>query len=377
MILGISEDFSSSVSLDSQLKALPSSGLYLNSGVHPSITVDNLLNFLPKQEFTFTSYNVATTYGSFLASRKRTDIVTYNSKIYQSIQGTNVGNDPEEVDSEYWLETNIESLRLKIFIEQVKDRVKSDLALTRRLVNNQYLYKDGDTAKELPNDYAGWVLEPKGSDYVTIRVNQVSLQKDGTTPVSLYIVEGNELIDTLTVTPNNGMVNFQNVDIVSTKKAPLKLVIDSTDVYVGNATIDPFKFNGLTAYTTFGTGNDPETATYTYNTFDNGIGINVTAYMDGSTYIDNNFVDLANYIRATFTLMVFELFLHNSNNRSNRSQRIQMNDDILIQELKNMNAETVIRKYHREKKKAIESMERTFDTQLNNRDGLEITVGSV
>lgn len=376
MILGISEDWSSDVTLDSELKAIPTSGLYLNSGVHPSITVDNILNFLPKTEFTFANYNAGTTYGKFLDSRKRTDVVSYNGNIYQSIAAANVGNTPD-VSTNEWLETNIESLRLKIFIEQVKDRVKSDLSLTRRLVNNQYLYEDGDIAKTLPNDYAGWVLEPKGSDYVSIRVNQVSLQKDGTTPVNLYIIQGNTLLDTTTVTPNNGMVNFQNVDVYTTLKAPLKIVIDSTDVYVGNATIDPSKFNGFTAYTTYGTGDAPETATYTYNTFGNGLGINVTAFMDASVYIDNNFTDLANYIRATFTLMVFELFLHNSNNRSNRSQRIQMNDDILIQELKNMNAETVIRKYHREKNKAIEAMERTFDTQLNNRDGIEIDVGSV
>jgi hypothetical protein len=374
MVLGISEDFTSDVVLDSDLKSVPANGLYLNMGVHPSITTQNLLDFLPKTEFTFTAWNSATTYGIFLTSRNKTDIVSYSSKVYQSIKVTNLNKNPI-TETDYWLETNIDSLRLKIFMEKVKDRVYSDLSLTRRLVNNQYLYENGKIAKTLSNDYAAWVIEPKGSDYVSFRINEISIQKDGTTPVDVYIINQNTLLDTVSIAPNNGEVSFVSTDIVLAGKGDFKIAIDSQDVYVGYGAIEQ-KFNGFVAYMGTGTGTSPETATYTYNTFGFGVGINISAYLDATQYIDNNLVDFGNFIRATFQLMVFELFLHNSNNRSNVAQRIQMNNDLLIAELKNMQGETIIRKYHREKKRAIAILEKTFDTQLNDHDGIEVSINS-
>lgn len=375
MVLGISEDFTSNVVLDSELKKLPSSGLYLNSGVHPSITVENLLDFLPKTTFTFDAWSDATTYEVFTLSRNRKDIVSSDGKIYQSIKA---GVNNIVSDTTYWLETNIESLRIKVFLDKVRDRVFSDLSLTRRLINNQYLYESSSTTEvNLTNDYAGWVLEPKGSDYVTIRVNEISIQKSGTTPINLYVLNQNTLIDTITITPNNGQLNFQPVDLVLNGKGTFKLVIDSTSVFRGVSTVNPFKFDGFLAYTTNGTGDAPESSTYTYNTFGNGIGLNVSAYLDAGQYIENNLSDFGNFIRAVFEVMVFEMFLHNSNNRSNRSQRIQMDDQMLMAELKDMTHETIVKKYHREKKRALDEIQKTFDTQLKPKRGLRIKTNSI
>lgn len=375
MVLGITEDFTSNVDLDSQLMSIPSSGLYINSGVHPSITVENLLAFLPKINFVFSDWDNSKTYGSFLTTRSKSDVVTHQNKIYQSIQGSNTNNNP--TDTDYWVETNIESLRIKTFLESVKDKVYSDLSLTKRLVNNQYIYEVGDVSKTLPNDYAAWVLEPKGSDYVSIRINEIAIQKDGTTPVNVYVINQNELLETITVAPNNGKLTFRDVDVTFSGKGQFIIAIDSTDVYTGHATIDPLKFDGFVAYTGIGTGNAPETADYTYNTFGNGIGINVTAYLDAQKYIDNNLSELGNYIRAVFEYMVLQMYLYNSNNRSNRSQRIQMSDEMLIAELKNMQADTAVSRYHKEKKRAIAAMRKTFDTQLNDHDEIEVTIGSI
>ena len=377
MVLGISEDFTSSVVLDTQLKSVPSSGLYLNSGVHPSINVDNLLASLPKLNFTFTAWDNTATYGIFLDSRNRKDIVSFNSKIYQSIQGTNLNNSPDEVGSEYWLETNIESLRIKIFIEQVKDRVYSDLSLTKRLVNNQFIYENSKNVRTLTNDYHAWVIEPKGSDYVAFRINQISIQKNGTTPVNVYVLSQDTLQETIQITPNNGELVFRDTNIVLNGKGAFKIAIDSQEVYAGNTSINPLKYNGFVVYTAIGTGDSPETATYTYNTFGFGVGINISAYLDASLYIDNNINDMANFIRSTFEVMVFEMFLHNSNNTSNRQQRIQLNNEMLIAELKDMTSETIIRRYHRELKRVKNAMEKTFDTQLNDHDGIEVKLSSV
>ena len=85
MILGIAEDFSSSITLDTDLTSIPTSGMYLNSGVHPSITLDNLLHFLPRYDLTPTAWNNGTTYTVFDTSRNRTDLVTHSDVIYESI----------------------------------------------------------------------------------------------------------------------------------------------------------------------------------------------------------------------------------------------------------------------------------------------------
>lgn len=376
MVLGFSEDFTSKVVLDSQLKDVPTSGLYVNSGVHPSINTENLLDFLPKTDLSFVNWKDTKTYGSFLDSRNREDIVNRDSKLYQSIQASNVGQDPL-TSTGYWVETNIESLRLKMFLEQVKDKVFADLALTKRLINNQYLYQEGSHARTLGNDYAAWVLEPKGSDYVSIRVNEISLQKEGTTPVNVYIINQDELIETITIEPDNGRLAFRDTDITFSGKGSFKIVIDSTDVLVGEGAVDPLKFDGFVAYMAIGTGDAPETAKYTYNQFGNGLGLNVTAFLDASNYIEENLSELGNYVRATFEYMVFQMYLHNANNRSNRSQRIQMDDQLLIGELKNTQLDTVVSRYLKEKKRAINAMEKTFDTQLNDHEGIQIKVGSV
>jgi hypothetical protein len=376
MVLGISEDYTVDIDFDSELTNIPTSGLYINSGVHPSITNENLLEFLPKTVITFLAWSDSIDYKVFSETRNKKDIVISNGKIYQSIK-EGVGQFPLTQDSLYWLETNLNSLRIKNFIEKVKDRVYTDLSLNKRLINNQFLYDDGDTATTLLNDYAGWVIEPKGSDYVSFRINQISIQKSGTTPINLYIINQKTLVKTITITPNDGELNFVNTDIVLSGKGVFKLVIDSTDVFVGNKNIDPKRFDGFVAYTTNGTGIAPETAKYTYSTYGNGIGLNITAYLDSKVYIDNNLSNFASFVRATFEYMAFQMFMHNSSNASNRATRIQMADNILMAELKETKADTVVARYLNEKNMAIKMLEKTFDTQLKSQGGLTTQIGSL
>lgn len=376
MVLGISEDYTVDIDFDSELTDIPSSGLYINSGVHPSITNENLLEFLPKTDITFLAWSDSINYNVFTETRNKKDIVLSNGKIYQSIK-EGIGQFPLTENSLYWVETNINSLRVKNFIEKVKDRVYTDLSLNKRLVNNQYLYDNGNIATTLLNDYAGWVIEPKGSDYVSFRINQISIQKDGTTPINLYVINQNTVVKTITITPNNGELNFVNTDIVLSGKGAFKLVIDSTDVFVGNKNIDPKRFDGFVAYTTNGTGDAPETSKYTYSTFGNGIGLNITSYLDSKVYIDNNLSNFGSFVRATFEYMVFQMFMHNSHNASNRVSRIQMADNILMAELKETKADTVVARYLNEKRMAIKMLEKTFDTQLKSQGGLTTQIGSL
>tara|TARA_R110002124_G_scaffold182610_1_gene350000 strand:- start:704 stop:1834 length:1131 start_codon:yes stop_codon:yes gene_type:complete len=376
MVLGISEDFTVDIDFDSELTNIPSSGLYINSGVHPSITNENLLEFLPKTAISLVAWDISKTYSIFTETRSKKDIVTKDGKIYQSIKA-GINQDPSEDNSLYWLETNMNSLRIKNFIEKVKDKVYTDLSLNKRLINNQYLYDNGNIATTLLNNYSGWVIEPKGSDYVSFRINQISIQKSGTTPVNLYVINQNTLVKTITITPNNGELNFVNTDIVLSGKGVFKLVIDSTDVFVGNKNIDPKRFDGFVAYTTNGTGSTPEASKYTYSTYGNGIGLNITTYLDSKVYIDNNLPNFGSFIRASFEYMAFQMFMHNSSNSSNRATRIQMADNILMAELKETKADTVVARYLNEKRMAIKMLEKTFDTQLKSQGGLTTQIGSL
>ena len=355
-MLGFVEDYSSVVKLDSDLTALPLSGIYLNSGVHPSITLNNLLAFLPNVDIVFDSWNNSSTYNL-------DKIVVDESLIYQSLKNSNVNKKPSE-NTVFWLPTNIESLRLKSFIKRVLDRAYAELNIQKRLINNQFLYEVSDKIQTLSNDYAGWMFQPKGSDYVAIRLNQVSLQKDGATPVNLYVINQGILIDTLTVTPSNGTVVFKDLNYTFKGNGDYKFVIDSTDVYTNGSIIDPLKYDGFVVNTVSGIGESPGTAKYSYSVAGNGLGFNITAYLDSEIYIYNNVNEFATYFRATFEMMCFEMFLSNSNNRSNRDKMIQMDDKILSYNLYNLTDNTVAKRYQDAKKQAIKQLQKTFDTQL-------------
>jgi len=376
MLLGISEDFTWNGTLDSDLTSIPSSGLYLNSGVHPSITVENLLHFLPNINFTFSPWKDDVDYSVFDETRNRKDIVFYEGEIYQSISSSTNQNPSSQ--SNYWLRTNIESLRIKTFLSTVKDKVYSELSLEKILVNNQFLYENADQEITLQGNYSGWVIEPKGSDYVSFRVNQISLQKKGTDPVDLYILNQNKLINTIQITPDEGRLNFQDVDVTLSGKGDFKLLIDSTTVFSEGYSVDPLKFDGFVAYTTTGTGTNKETASYTDGTSGNGIGLNITAFLDPKVYINNNMSEFGSFIRSTFEYMVFEMFLYNSNNRSNVSEKNRLDSNMLIGELKDTKANTICRKFYEEKKRAIRLLDKTFDNQLNKnkKGGITIKLGS-
>lgn len=365
MVLGIAEDFTTNVSLDAELQAVPVNGLYLNSGVHPCITLENLLAFLPYLSINISEWNEETTYGRYSQTRNRADLVLYDDTLYQSIAADNTNHLPDEDDSDYWMETNLNSLRLKSFIQRVQDKVYADLNLTRRLVNNQYLYEVGRTQVSLPNNYAAWVFEPKGSDYITFRINQISFQSNTAGPVNLYVINQGILVDTISITPSAG-VSFRDVNYTFSGPGRWIFAIESTDVWVSGKTIDPHKYNGFVVYTATGTGDAPETAAYSYSTSGNGLGFNITVYLDASRYIENNVNEFGNFIRATFEYLVFQMFLHNPNNVSNRQQRIQMDDDLLAVETKNLNGDTVASRYMYEKKKAVKQLQYTFDTQLSD-----------
>lgn len=383
MILTIAEDLTSTVTFDSELTSIPSSGMYLNSGVHPSVTVNNLLQFLPKISITFDAYDSGTTYGKYTDSRKRTDIVTDGGKIYQSLTASNVGNAPASNPSN-WLETNIESLRIKSFVLKSQDGALSKLHLTRRLIDNQYLYNlveqnEDPQTTALSGDYSAWVFEPKGSDYVTFRVNQIALQATTAGTVDLYVINQGQLITTITLTTNaEGRLVFEDSGYEFTGKGKWIFAIDSQDVLTDGSTIDPLMFDGFVCYTATGEGATPEGATYTFGTANNGLNWNISAYFNSATYINNNLVDFAQYLQRAWELDVLNMMLSNSNNKSNRDQRIQQVDrQLLMAETKDLKTGSVVYMFQKEKKRAIKMLEKSLDTELNDNEDYEIEITSI
>lgn len=375
MVLTFAEDFTSTIDLDSQLIGTPESGLYWNRGVHPILTVEGLLSYLPIISFTFPDWVAGTTYNEFNTSRKKSDIVTKDSVIYQSLQDSNVGNDPASSPT-FWLVTNEESLRIKSFIWTVEDNFTSALTLDRKLIENQYIYNVGETIQTLSNDFSGWAFEPKGSDYVKIRINQIALQADTAVQQSLFVINQGRLITTLTLNPDNGVLSFEDIGYTISGKGRFLFVINSQDVLSENAFNDPLRYDGFVCYPVTGTGGTPEGATYSDSSIGNGLNFNVSAYLDSDLYITNNKVDFAKFLQVQMELDFVRTILHNANFRSTRNERIlkegALAQQLLSTESLNLDLDTIARKYDREKKIASEAVNKTFDKFLMKKNSFSV-----
>jgi len=374
-ILAFAEDFSSSVQLDSELLGTPDSGLYWNRGVHPICTVDNLLSILPSLTQTFATYSALVTYSKFETSRKKSNLVTYSGKIYQSIADSNINHQPD-TSPLYWFETNLDSLKLKSFIWSVNDNVVSALALNRKLIENQYIYSVGSQLKTLSGDFSGWAFEPKGSDYVKIRINQLSLQANTTDQVNLYVINQGILKHTIVLNPNNGVLEFENVGYTISGKGVFLFVFESQEVLANGTYNDPLKYSGFVCYPVTGTGSIAADSEYSGCSSANGLNFNVSCYLDSSVYIENNAIDFAKFYQSQFKMDFIKMATINANAESNREQRNMNNDrtlSLLATEGLNSELNTVAKNYIYQRKQAIEAVNKTFDKFLNTPKSFDVT----
>jgi len=371
LILGISNDLSSSVSLDAELLAVPQSGMYLNSGVHPSINLANLLAFLPVLDVTFSAYNAGTTYGKYTDTLQASDIVDVAGVLYQSISASNVGNAPASNPTK-WLRTNLDSLRIRNFALSSQKNAISKLNLNRRLLDSQYLYNVADlsenpTLKMLAGDYSAWVFEAKGSDYVTFQINEVAFQATTATPQNLYVINQGVLIDTLILNTNaDGRLVFEDASYTFSGKGRFIFAVDAQNVLTNSAIVQPLKYDGFVAYMATGNGASPESAKWGDTLTANGLNFNIKVFLDSSKYLQYNLVDYGNFVQKQWELDVLEMYIFNSNNRSNGRERKQLEDrDLIIGEVKNGKMEgSVVYKYMKELKAAKAQLSKTFDRAL-------------
>lgn len=380
MLLRITDDLTSDVALDAQLLAVSDTGLSINEGVHPSITVDNLLAFLPNKSITPAAYVAGTTYTKYEDSRLLSDIVTDGGIIYQSLVVGNVGNTPASSATE-WLVTTLPALRLKVFLNSVKSRVVSDLNLIRRLTDNQYLYNlveqnENITATIPTGDYIGYSFEAKGSDYTSFTINQMALQATTASSQSLYVINQGVLVTTLTLNPNlEGRLEFEEIDYTFSGKGQWYFVIDSQDVLTSGGYVEPLRYDGFVARTISGTGVSAQAALYSFGTGGNGLSFNITSHFDPAAYIDNNLKNFGKVLRACFELQSLRMFFANSNNVKNTNQLIGMDDVKLSNEVLVESGATSANKYKKAKDEAIGFLSKTYDREIskNNDDSLTIT----
>jgi len=376
MILTFAEDFSSSVVLDSELRSTPESGLYLNRGVLPILTANNLLSILPNENLTFSAWDGTITYSKFSDSKSKSDVVSYENKVYQSISTDNLNNLP--TDTDYWIETNIESLRIKSWLWTVQDNLLSQLSLHKKLIENQFIYDVGENLITLPNDYAAWVFEPKGSDYVKIKINQMSLQANTTVPVTVSVVNQGLVVDTITLNPNNGLLEFEDVNYTISGKGRFFFVFPSQEVYSDNAFNDPLKYNGFVCYPASGQGITPQEAKYTETSYGNGLNFNVSAYLDSSDYVTNNLLHFGRAFQAQAEMDFIQMLRFNANVRTNLEQReIGVDKSFLDFQAADLSTNTVAKKYTTEIKEAKKSINRTFDRFLKSPKRLTVKRSSV
>jgi hypothetical protein len=244
----------------------------------------------------------------------------------------------------------------------------SQLHLQRKLVDNQYIYNVGETLQTLPNDYAAWVIEPRGSDYVKIRINQLALQANTTDPVSLYVINQGVLIDTLELNPNDGILQFEDVGYTISGFGRFIFAFESQEVKTESAYNDPLKYDGFVVYPATGIGTTPQAADYSIQSNGNGLNLNISAYMDSTQYITNNLIDFSDMLKTQFEYDLFRLMLSNSNNSSERDERnITQNErtlSLIGTEAMNEELMTVAKKYKTKLKETKEGINKTFDRFL-------------
>jgi hypothetical protein len=369
MVLTFAEDFTSSVNLDSDLVGTSESGLFWNRGVLPLVTVKNLLDFLPILDFTFSSWNISTPYVKFEDSKSKGDIVTYEGETYQAIlSGTEKQPDTETL---YWLKTNEESLRIKSFIWSVRENLLSALSLSRKLIENQYLYNVGENLYTASEDYVGWCFEPKGSDYVKIRINQMALQANTTEEVVMSVVNQGRVVDTITLSPNNGLLSFEDTNYTISGKGRFFFLIEAQEVYSDNAHNDPLKFSGFTCYPVLGSGDSPEGATIKETTYGNGLNFNLSVYLDSTQYVDNNLVDLAKMYQSQFEMDFIQMMQLNANSRVHGDAR-DIDKNLLTYHASDLTGNTAARRYRHNLKLASEAINKTFDRFLKTKNKIRI-----
>ncbi len=243
------------------------------------------------------------------------------------------------------------------------------------LIENQFIYNIGESLKSINSDFFGWAFEPKGSDYVKIRINQIALQAEGSTALDLYVINQGRLIDTLTLTPKNGVLEFDELNYTIYGKGVFYFILagGTVDVYSEGAYNDPLRYKGFVCYPVTGTGSTAAEAEYSISSASNGLNFNVSCYLDSSLYLDYNKVDLSSFYRTQFEYDFIKMVANNAHNRFNIDERIQAAEkELIVAESLDLRGLTVAAKYKRHLSETGGVINHTFDKFLKSKKRLKV-----
>jgi len=364
-LISFKEDFTG-VDLDDQLMGVPDSGLYWNQGIHPMINTRNLTQILPNQDITFNVWDNSVTYSNYSESKSISDIVVFDDNLYQSLT-TNTNVQPDSSLGVDWLLTNENSLKIKMSIDNSKDAILGDLLFKTTLIENQQIYavSDSNNIVSLSQDYSGWVFEPKGSDYVKITINKICLTAKTTDPQNLYVINQGRLIDTLVLNPNDGVLEFEDLNYSFIGKGKFTFLFYSQDVISENQWNDALKYSGFVCYPCnasgdIGGGDIPTDENINLSSSNNGLHFNVSAKRDVETYINVNINDFARLWQLRFALDTMTNILNNSYINYNNTERELKNETTAL-EAKDLNSNTVAKMYYDELVRTKAAIKKSFD----------------
>lgn len=369
-MIGFKHDFTTDAFLDKEILKNSSDFCCLNENA-PLLTLANILDFLPKIEINFSIFSINKTYFSFAETQDYNSILTYNGELYQCI-ATSIGNLP--TDENFFIKTNLDSIRLKSYINNVLEKVKEDLQLSYNLIENQSIFPSNLNMKYTPiNDKIGVSFEKRGSDYISIIINEFSAYADvNDNTFNLYHYLNNSLKKTISINnsfSNEYQTNFINLEL--NEKGSHVLAIDKRPMFNSNKQINPLRYDSFIY-------NNVELTNGRFvrsSVSCNGIGVNVSTALKSDLFLKHNLKLFHRFLKATFEYLFYQTILINSNKRINSNTRLLFDEKLLLSELKNKDTDSVLNRYLKEKDLALSLMKKTFDKQINkNTDEMEIEI---
>lgn len=348
MEFGILEDYTiSGLDLGEDL-VNPTSGLFLNDGVSPLITVKNLLNFLPYLDYLIPEWDNLKNYELYDSDIK--GLVSYNSKFY-ICKESNVGLQPD-LNPISWAETNKESVVLMNFVKNVVDRALLSLSIENVISEKNIVdvTKSSDYDFSLISDYVGLSFNLLDDFNTYLNIKKLSIQANTINPIDVYVVNNGVLLQTIQLTPENGLISFKDVDLKLKGFGTFYLVMESSSVKKGTGYLDKYNFDGVVVSGVLGKGNSPESSEFSENPSTNGFGVVYSVEMDIKDSYKTKPTTFFNYIKSCFEYSCFELFLYNPNATSNQHQKVIMDKNLLQNELKILDADTVAKRRNDYKK---------------------------
>lgn len=188
-LIGWEQNYDTSDLKISDALTVSESGLYFQQ-IHPLLTLQNMSCIAPDfKNMTFEEYNAEKTYS-------KGNIVKYNGPLYKALQNS-VGKQPD-IESEYWVETNLFSewleSKTKASIQKAISRYcneKIAQGTYKTLCENRTLF-DGtgrlvDVVKNKKN-LVGFEIIPIRAKGVTTKINKIGLQFTEPGEYTLYLM---------------------------------------------------------------------------------------------------------------------------------------------------------------------------------------------